>query len=302
MPTPAIDLTDRICPQGERGLLSVAVDPNFARNHFVYLFWTHDASTYCGTDGPDAPENRVTRHVLRDDDTLAPASEKVLVDHMSAQQRNHNGGDLHFSAYRLLYVSVGDGGCVIDDNTRCGALNTNSRRLDIPQGKILRVTRAGMVPSTNPYADTPGARRCTRPAGVEPGTGPCSETFASGLRNPFRFAQDPGSNRFFVNDVGQGDWEEIDRLRSGADYGWNRREGPCVTASTTDRGPTPYADPVHATRTSRPAVARSPAGRSCPTGSGRTATTAATCSPTTSAARSSSCRRGWAAASTRHRS
>jgi len=243
---PAIDLTGRICPEGERGLLSVAVDPNFARNQFVYLFWTHDASNYCGVDGPNAPENRVTRHVLRSDDTLAPASEKVLVDHMSAQRRNHNGGDLHFGANKLLYVSVGDGGCVIDDATRCGALNTNSRRLDIPHGKILRVTRAGQVPSTNPYVDAPGARRCTLPAGVETGSGPCTETFASGLRNPFRFAQDPDSNRFFVNDVGQSDWEEIDRLRSGADYGWNRREGPCVTGSTTNCGASAYDDPVHA--------------------------------------------------------
>ncbi len=243
---PALDLTSRICPQGERGLLSVVVDPNFATNSFVYFFWTHNAHGYCGQNGPDAPENRVTRAVLGDDNTIAPSSERVLVDHISAQRFNHNGGDLHFGADQRLYISVGDGGCVIDDDTRCGPLNTNSRRLDIPHGKILRVTRDGGVPATNPYVGAVGARRCTLPSGVQPGTGPCTETFASGLRNPFRFAQLPGTDQFFVNDVGQDDWEEIDSLVKGADYGWNVREGPCVTGSTTSCGPTGYDNPDHA--------------------------------------------------------
>ena len=164
---------------------------------------------------------------------------------MLAQQTIHNGGDLHFGANELLYVSVGDGGCVIDDDTQCGASNTNSRRLDIPNGKILRVTRDGGVPATNPYVGAPGARRCTLPAGPQPGSGPCTETFASGFRNPFRFAQLPGTNTFYVNDVGQSTWEEIDRLRAGSDYGWNVREGHCRTGSTTDCGPTPYQNPLH---------------------------------------------------------
>ena len=242
---PALNLGTRICPQGERGLMSVAVDPKFASNHFIYFFWTHNAHNYCGQGGPDAPENRVTRAVLGDNDLVVPGSEKVLVDHMVAQRFNHNGGDLHFGADQLLYISVGDGGCVIDDATRCASLNTNSRRLDIPHGKILRVTRSGGVPSTNPYVGTPGARRCTLPAGSQPGTGPCTETFASGFRNPFRFAQKPGTNTFYVNDVGQANWEEIDLLRRGKDYGWNVREGHCATDSTTNCGPTPYQNPIH---------------------------------------------------------
>jgi hypothetical protein len=61
------------------------------------------------------------------------------------------------------------------------------------------------------------------------------------LRNPFRIAFDPNAagTRFFINDVGQGVWEEIDEGISGADYGWNIREGPCVNGSTTNCGPAP---------------------------------------------------------------
>jgi glucose/arabinose dehydrogenase len=242
--TPALNLASRICSDGERGLLGVAVDPNFAMNRFIYLYWSHNAHGSCGQDGADAPVNRVARYVLGADDLVVAGSEKVLVDHIPSRT-NHNAGDLRFGVDQFLYISVGDGGCVLNDATRCGALNTNSRRLDIPNGKILRVTRAGGIPSTNPYVGAAGARRCTLPSGVQPGTGPCTETFASGFRNPFRFAQRPGTNQFYVNDVGQGTWEEIDKLVKGRDYGWNIREGHCVTGSITNCGPTPYENPIH---------------------------------------------------------
>jgi glucose/arabinose dehydrogenase/PKD repeat protein len=243
--TPAINLTARICSDGERGLMGVAVDPNFSSNHYIYLFWTHNAHASCGQEGPNTPHNRVTRHTLGDDNVVVAGSQKILVDHIESQRLFHNAGDLNFGADQFLYISVGDGGCVLDDPTRCGPLNTNSRRLDIPHGKILRVTRTGGVPPSNPYVGAPGARRCTLPTGPRPGTGPCTETFASGFRNPFRFARVPGTSRFYVNDVGQDHWEEIDSLVSGADYGWNAREGHCVSGSLIDCGPTSYTDPIH---------------------------------------------------------
>ena len=241
----ALTLGARVCSDGERGLLGVAVDPQFATNHFVYLYWTHNSHAYCGQEGPDTPENRVTRYVLPDSNRIALSSEKVIVDHIPSQRLNHNAGDLNFGADGLLYISVGDGGCTLGSSTRCGALNTNSRRLDIPNGKILRVTRSGGVPPSNPYVGVAGARRCTLVTGPQPGSGPCTETFASGFRNPFRFAQVPGTSQFYVNDVGQSSWEEIDLLVRGKDYGWNVREGHCATDSYTDCGPTPYENPIH---------------------------------------------------------
>ncbi len=79
----------------------------------------------------------------------------------------------------------------------------------------------------------------------------CQEIFATGLRNPFRFAFDPddtnGPQRFFINDVGQGSWEEIDDGQLGADYGWNIREGPCPTGTTTGCSPdTRFSEPIYA--------------------------------------------------------
>lgn len=86
---------------------------------------------------------------------------------------------------------------------------------------------------------------------MPPGAGPCTETFASGFRNPFRFAVRPGTSEFFVNDVGQDDREEVDRLARGADYGWNRCEGTVVQGTTTPcdlAGATaPLLDYTHAT-------------------------------------------------------
>ncbi|MEO8330278.1 MAG: PQQ-dependent sugar dehydrogenase, partial [Candidatus Nanopelagicales bacterium] len=145
------------------------------------------------------------------------------------------------------YVSVGDGGCAIGNPSACAELNTNSRRLDIPNGKILLITRNGNVPASNPFVGMPGSRRCTEPGGVAPNDGPCTETFAFGLRNPFRFAIYPGTNRVYANDVGQSTSEEIDRILPGRDYGWNVREGFCLTGSTTECTPDPqYTDPLFA--------------------------------------------------------
>ncbi len=243
--TPALNLAPRMCTNGERGLLGVAVDPQFATNHYVYLYWTLNAHGYCGQEGPNTPHNRVGRYVLGDNDRIASSSERIVVDHLPSMRTIHNAGDLNFGADGFLYVSVGDNGCTLGSTTQCANLNTNSRRLDIPLGKILRVNRSGGVPASNPYVGAAGARRCTQPAGPQPGTGPCTETFASGFRNPFRFAAAPGTNQFYVNDVGQAHWEEIDALVAGEDYGWNIREGHCATGSYTDCGSTPFENPLH---------------------------------------------------------
>lgn len=226
--TPALDLTARICADGERGLLGVAVDPGFASNGWVYLFWTRRTGATCGAA---RPLSRVSRFTMSGD-RLAPGSERVLADAIPAGNGHHISGDLGIAADGLLYVSVGDGMCQLTDASRCAGDNGNARRLDIPLGKILRLTRTGGIPAGNPYAGAAGARRCTRPAGPEPGSGPCAETYASGLRNPFRFAVRPGSSEIWVNDVGQSTWEEVNRLQAGADYGWNACEGPHAQGAT----------------------------------------------------------------------
>jgi glucose/arabinose dehydrogenase/PKD repeat protein len=241
---PPLDPEPRVCSTGERGLLGVTADPAFATNHFIYLFWTFKKFGTCEVGSPRTPVNRIARYTLGNDDKVVPGSERVLVDNIASPATNHNAGDLRFGSDGLLYATTGDGGCKIGDATLCAGLNPNSRRLDILNGKVLRVTRNGGIPTGNPFSGTAGARRCGDPAGVPPGSGPCLEAFAWGFRNPFRFALQPGTNRFLVNDVGQATWEEVDALVAGRDYGWNLREGPCARDSLTDCGPTTFQNPV----------------------------------------------------------
>ena len=235
--TTAINLRPSLCKTGSRGLSSVAVDPDFASNHYVYLYWTHNAHHSCDTSPGSLPEHRVSRIVLQDNGHAAPTGRKVIVDHIVSNQLMHNNDELLFGADGYLYISVGDGLCRIGNQGACAEANTNARRLDLPQGKILRVRRNGFAPSTNPYVDDRGAHRCTRPAGARHGRGPCTEVFASGLRNPWRMARRPGTNTIFVNDVGLYTWEEIDRLRKGGDYGWPTRRADARSARrpTADR-------------------------------------------------------------------
>jgi glucose/arabinose dehydrogenase len=236
------NVNNRICSDFERGLLGVAVDPNFATNHFVYLYYTFnkhnapDRNSCAHNNASTEPVNRVSRFVLSDGNVAS--GETVLVDNIPSPNGNHNAGDLHFGKDGYLYVSVGEGG-----------VNANARRLDLLSGKILRVDRDGLPPAANPQAGTAGARRCGNPSGVPAGNGPCSEMFAWGLRNPFRFAFDPNAagTRFFINDVGQNAWEEIDEGQIGVDYGWNCREGKHARSNISGCTPTPpnMVDPIY---------------------------------------------------------
>jgi len=243
----ALDLTSRVCSLKELGLVGLAVDPEFASNGFVYLYYTNRHGGPCTDETQTNLANSVSRFVLAEDDTVSLDSEKVIVDHITAPGAHHIGGDLEFGADGFLYITVGDGVCTVVGPLRCGRQNNNAQLPNVPQGKVLRVGREGFPAATNPYMGRPGARRCTRPAGVRPGTGPCKEIFALGFRNPFRFARMPGTSTFYVNDVGSHTWEEVNRLAKGKNYGWNVREGRCKRDSTTGCGTVAgFTNPIHA--------------------------------------------------------
>ena len=243
---PALDIDAQTCSDGERGLMSIAVDPAFETNHYVYLYYTFDKAG-CITGSATTPVNRVSRFVLGDNDKIDKATETVLIDNIPAPQTYHIGADLGFGKDGLLYVSTGDGGCDYAGGG-CLAGNDASRDQHVLLGKILRITRDGAIPAGNPYQGA-GTARCNV-AGRTTAPNKCQETFAWGLRNPFRIAFDPNApgTRFFINDVGEVTWEEVDLGTAGADYGWNVREGFCATGSTTDCGPPPagMTNPLHA--------------------------------------------------------
>jgi glucose/arabinose dehydrogenase len=234
--TPALDLSGRICSNSERGLLGVAVDPAFASNHFIYLYYTFNKNNSCAANTSSSPVNRVARFTLGDNNVAALTSELVLIDNVRSPNGNHNAGDLEFGNDGNLYVSIGDGGCDYADPTHCAGSNDASRDSHMLLGKIVRIRTDGSAPADNPFLGS-DSDVCRLNGGTTAGRR-CRETFAYGLRNPFRIAFDPNATgtRFFIDDVGQDTWEEVDLGQSGVDYGWNAREGHCANGSTTNCG------------------------------------------------------------------
>jgi len=176
---------------GERGLLGVAIDPAFASNGFVYVYYT--ATT-------PAAHNRIVRLVASGDVSTGVETLLVRLPDLSGAT-NHNGGGLHFGPDGKLYAAVGE--------------NANPARAQDPAdpfGKILRFEPDGAIPPDNPFCATPGALRCA--------------VWAMGLRNPFTFAFQPGTGRMHINDVGANTWEEVNLGQAGANYGWPGIEGP----------------------------------------------------------------------------
>lgn len=240
--TPVFDRADDICEDGERGLLGVAVDPAFTTSRVIYVYYTFDrANTKTDTDPPtcdrnnqNAPVNRVSKLTLSAE--LTTASETVLVDNIPSPNSNHNAGDLHIGKDGYLYISSGDGGR--NNDTARQTFNLN--------GAILRITRDGGIPPGNPYSGA-GSARCYDPAPGGNKSGEvaenlrCREIFAYGLRNPYRLAFDPNvaATRFYINDVGQNNVEEISLGAAGADYGWDCYEGTRVSKTSGICDPLP---------------------------------------------------------------
>lgn len=189
LPTPFFSITTD--STSERGLLGVAVDPVFAQNSFVYVYYTV----------PGSPaHNRISRFTANGDVAI-PGSEVVLMDLEPLSAGNHNGGGLHFGPDGHLYVGVGD-----------NAIGSNAQSLATKLGKMLRISKTGSIPADNPF--------------VAQGLGDRAAIWALGLRNPYTFAFQPGSGRLFINDVGQSTWEEVNDGISGSNYGWPTFEGP----------------------------------------------------------------------------
>ncbi len=238
----ALDISSKICDSGEQGLLGVAVDPAYSSNGYIYVYYTVDGASGC--------VNRVSRFTMSGG-SAAAGSEYILIHQTPYQSAtNHNAGDLHFGKDGYLYITVGDGGCDYASPYGCAGSNDAARDRNTLLGKVLRITKTGGIPADNPFTGS-NSGRCNV-TGRTSATW-CQETYAWGLRNPFRFAFDPNSSttRFFINDVGQGAWEEIDLGTKGGDYGWNCREGnhdnPSSSCPDSDSFTDPISEYSHAT-------------------------------------------------------
>jgi glucose/arabinose dehydrogenase/regulation of enolase protein 1 (concanavalin A-like superfamily) len=172
----------------ERGLVGLAIDPSFATNHFVYVYYTVAGSS---------PHNRIARFTANGD-VATTNTPFTLLDLEALKTGRHNGGGMLFGKDGKLYVGVGENGT---------AANAPDKSKHL--GKILRLNPDGSAPSDNPFFDASN------------GTSATDRIWAYGLRNPFTLAVQPGTGRIFVNDVGESSWEEIDDLVKGKNYGWD---------------------------------------------------------------------------------
>ncbi|MFM7852323.1 MAG: PQQ-dependent sugar dehydrogenase, partial [Flammeovirgaceae bacterium] len=186
---------------GERGLIGVAIDPDFTTNKYVYLYYT--AKT-------PAVHNRVSRFTADGDVALA-GSELALLDLVNlTNATNHNGGAMAFGPDGYLYIAVGDNA----QGLVAGTGVKPPQNLDSYLGKILRINKDGSVPATNPFFND------------SPTSEPRKRIWASGLRNPYTFSIDNTSGKIFLNEVGQVTWEEInDATQGGLNFGWPTEEG-----------------------------------------------------------------------------
>lgn len=186
--TPFLSVT--VNSVGERGLLGVTLDPNFATNKFVYVYYTATTPTI---------HNRVSRFTAAGDVALT-GSETIILELETLVATNHNGGAIHFGLDGKLFVAVGE-----------NAVGSNAQTLNNRLGKMLRINSDGSIPTDNPFFGTAsGANRAI---------------WALGLRNPFTFAVEPLSGDLFINDVGANAWEEINPGVAGGNYGWPTTEG-----------------------------------------------------------------------------
>lgn len=209
---PFLDISARVATAGEGGLLSLAFDPQFARNGYVYLYYT------------DAQRDIVVeRFTASANPNLADATSGLVIIRVPHPGfTNHFGGQLAFGPDGYLYLAPGDGG-------GAGDPQRNGQNFTSLLGKLLRLDVANAsaaqpyaIPPDNPYIAMSSRR---------------GEIWAAGLRNPWRFSFDGG--QLYLPDVGQDQREEVNIVgasQGGLNFGWNIMEGTlCFNASSCDR-------------------------------------------------------------------
>jgi glucose/arabinose dehydrogenase len=171
----------------EKGLLGIAVDPNFSTNKYVYVFYT--------AAGPVNRVVRFTATTTSNGNTVATStSPTVIFDNIPAAN-DHNGGFIQFGPDGMLYIFVGE-----------NDIPAEAQKLDTLRGKILRITPNGGIPSDNPFVNTLQV--------------PFSSIYSLGHRNGFGFTFHSHTNDLWETENGENDNDQINRIESGGNYGW----------------------------------------------------------------------------------
>lgn len=223
--TPALDVGPRMVPiranYDERGLLGLALHPNFAQNPLVYTYTSEPNGPMADfmIHGAAANDHQSVVAEWRLDpgntNRVDPASRREIL-RIDQPQFNHNGGVMHFGRDGYLYIALGDGGDA-DDQGSGHSPGGNAQDTNNVLGKILRIDVNGRtspngqysIPTDNPFF----------------GKGGVEEIYALGFRNPFGWSFDMRTGEMWVGDVGQNDIEELDLVFAGGNYGWPAKEG-----------------------------------------------------------------------------
>lgn len=218
------DLTEAVGTEleVEQGLLSVALDPQFTSNGYMYVYYSPGGEALA----------RLSRLTVVDD--VAAASSELEILRIDKPYLNHHGGTVLFGTDGMLYLSIGDGGGPSDP-----AVNRRGQELDNLMGTVVRLdvressaAEPYRIPLDNPFVDDPDAR---------------SEIWAYGFRNPWRMAVDALTGALWLGDVGENRFEEVNHVVRGGNYGWNDFEGyACFPEETECDLESDVVWPVHA--------------------------------------------------------
>lgn len=224
LPQPAIDLSERLDAWWERGLIGMALHPDFPQSPYVYLVYVaKEPYTHHVVSRFTVVGNRFdvsSEMILLEGDDQA-----TLGGHVPA---GHQGGPICFGQDGMLYVGLGE-----------QTAGEPSQKLNTLQGKILRLAPDGRIPEDNPfYAEAEGKYR---------------SIYATGIRNPFGLTVEPESGRLYETDVGGSAFEEVNEIMAGGNYGWPKVEGMASDEATAKS----FINPLHAYP---PAVGRSICG------------------------------------------
>jgi len=205
---PFLDIRDNIVDldvtYDERGLLGLAFHPNYPINGRFFIYYS----------APKTGENInhetiLAEYQVTDEENQADSTSQQIILRVDQPEANHNGGQLVFGPDGYLYLGLGDGGGAGDQHGTIG----NGQNKETILGSIIRIDvdtgDSYAIPEDNPFVDSEGL----------------DEIFAFGLRNPWRFSFDKETNELFAADVGQDEWEEINIIEKGGNYGWRILEG-----------------------------------------------------------------------------
>ena len=220
--TPFLNLSNIISSTGERGLLGLAFHPNYATNGFFFVNYTNTAGNTV-----------ISRYSVSSGNPDIAINSGTILMTITQPFSNHNGGTIKFGPDGYLYIGMGDGGDGGDPGNRAQNINENL-------GKMLRIDVNSTVapfytsPATNPYVGITGN----------------DEIWAIGLRNPWKFSFNRLNGDLWIADVGQNEFEEINKIQSplpntGLNFGWRCYEGNAPYNTSGCVAATSITFPVH---------------------------------------------------------